>query len=80
MPILTHKTTGSVTVLTKPQVEKLRSQGKIHAYHVEADTPPQIPKEVKKLSAAQTKTAESDTHGTSTTIDGTADGNVGPTE
>lgn len=80
MPILTHKKTDKTYTLTDAEVEKLRQSGKLSAYKVEKDTPPEIPKEIKKLSATQTKTAESDKHGTSTTIDGTPDGNIGPTE
>lgn len=80
MPILTHKTTGKVTPLSDKQVAKLRELGKIHAYKIESDTPPPIPKEIKKLSADKQKAAESDTHGTSTIIDGATDGNVGASE
>jgi hypothetical protein len=80
MPIITHKVTGKSTSLTVEQVAKLRASGKIHAYTVEKDTPPQIPKEIKKLSADKQKAAEFDTHGTSTIIDGTPDGNIGTTE
>ena len=80
MPIITHKTTGKVSRLSNEQEAKLRALGKLHAYNIESDTPPQIPKEIKKLSADKQKTAESDTHGTSTIIDGDTGGNAGEAE
>ena len=80
MPILTHKVTGQSTSLTDAQVAKLRASSKLDAYTVEQNTPPQVPKEIKKLSVDKQKAAEFDTHGTSTIIDGTPNGNIGATE
>ena len=80
MPILTHKVTGQSTRLTDAQVAKLRASGKLDAYTVEKNTPPQVPKEIKKLSVDKQKAAEFDTHGTSPNFDGTVSGNAGTTE
>ena len=80
MPTLTHKVTGLSSIVSEETLKKLTESGKIHTYKVEKDTPPEIPKEIKKLSADKQKTAESDKHGASTTIDGASGGNAGTSE